>query len=138
MNKNKRNSGASKSTVKVKENRTRTSLLVMSTIKKKKKIDNDIKKPLSAYNYFTIDVHKEIKEKKLEVEDRMKYIGKKWKELTEEDKKKYDEMAKLDKNRYENEIKGENNRSETKKKEVAKEDTKKGKSNKNKETEDSD
>jgi hypothetical protein len=139
MNKGNKNNNGKKNTVMVKNNRNKVStVIVKNSSNKKKKTDiEDVKKPISAYNYFTIDLSKEIKDDKFEKGDRMRYIGKKWKELSEADKKKYDDLAIQDKHRYEQELKGTSENKKVEKKEVVKEDTKKGKGTKNKSYDDS-
>lgn len=76
--------------------------------KKSKKDDpNKIKRPLSAYLYFTKDFRLERAAKGLDnskVNEVAKLAGERWKSMSDEQKKPYNEKASIDKERYQQEV----------------------------------
>ncbi len=74
--------------------------------KGKKKDPNAPKKPLTVFMCYSNEVRSKLKADNPELEfgDLAKLVGKKYKELTDEEKAKYEKMAKKDKQRYEQEM----------------------------------
>ena len=75
--------------------------------KRRKKANDGIKKPASAYIYFVSDYRKELKEKGKDtsnVQEVAKICGQKWREMDDEDKKPYTLLAGKDKERYGKEV----------------------------------
>lgn len=67
----------------------------------------DIKKPRNAYNFFNIEFRKTISEeekKKLNPQEMLSYIAKKWNEIDEEGKEKYKAMSNEDNKRFLEEV----------------------------------
>jgi hypothetical protein len=91
--------------------------------KKSTKNNDDPIRARSAYNFFTIDVSKELAGQKFERGGLLKEVANKWKKMTDEEKEKYEEMAAEEKKKL-----GLNpNKSKGSKRSVSKRDTKKGK-----------
>lgn len=82
--------------------------------KKKSKASDDgvpkIKRPLSAYLYFTKDFRAERAAKGLDnskVNEVAKCAGERWRSMTDSDKKPYELKARADKERYHQQVKSE-------------------------------
>lgn len=63
-----------------------------------------IKRPKSAYIYFSKEMQKKKEFENVAVTDRAKEIGKRWKKLSDSAKQKYEAMAAKDKKRYEKDL----------------------------------
>lgn len=73
----------------------------------KKGDENKVKRPLSAYLYFTKEFRAERAAKGLDnskVNEVAKLAGEKWRSMNDEDKKPYLEKASIDKERYQREV----------------------------------
>jgi len=74
---------------------------------KKAKNENAVKRPLSAYLYFTKDFREERAAKGLDnskVNEVAKLAGERWKSMTDEQKKPYNDKAAVDRERYQKEV----------------------------------
>lgn len=73
-----------------------------STKSKESKKDNNVKRALSAYNFYSKLNRSRITKENPEVDNKeiMGLIGKEWRKITEKEKDKYIKMAEDDKERY--------------------------------------
>ncbi|NBO22178.1 hypothetical protein EBU94_02395 [bacterium] len=112
----------------------KTDMGITEKPKKTKKIDGGVKKNKSAYIFFCQQERTRIKEENPEMKgtEIMSELGKRWKELGDEEKKVFQEQADGDKERYLQQKQDTGNDSE-KEKEVKKTKPKKKKEQKNKE-----
>ena len=60
---------------------------------KRSKNDDDLTRARTAYNFFTIEVAKELEGQKFERGGLLKEVANRWKKITEKEKEKYEEMA---------------------------------------------
>jgi hypothetical protein len=107
--------------VTVKETKEDTKKVISS---KSTKNDDEPSRARNAYNFFTIDVSKELSGEKFERGGLLKEVASRWKKLTPKEKEKYDDMAEEDKKKFGN---GKLSKAKGSKRAVSKHDTKKGK-----------
>ena len=92
---NSRSKSVNKMDTKKKSN---TKTVVMS---KPKKDEDELTRPRSGYNFFTIEVAEELAGQKMERGGLLREVGKRWQKMKPKDKAKYEEMADEERKRFE-------------------------------------
>jgi hypothetical protein len=114
----KNQSTRSKSVTKVKKD------IKESIVNQSKKKGDEPTRARTSYNFFTIEVAKELEGKELGQGGLLKEVGKRWKKLKDSEKVPYEEMAEQEKKKFEKMGKGTKSKG---KRSVSKPNTKKHK-----------